>query len=145
MLSLNASAYDINEQFSVGGVVAGAVQCQVLSGAPDASNTCKGGAPFQLEVSLRPTDADEVFFKLGFAAGNAFNEITPFVIPPWAAVLEEDVKDINGRNRDYLLAACINIHSVSLMIIASEQLSASLTAPVTWMKTPMPTMNTRNS
>lgn len=105
MLSLNASAYNINDQFSVGGVLAGAVQCQDLSGAPDNADTCKGGAPFQLEVSLRPTDADEVFFKLGFAAGNALNEISPFIIPPWAAVLEEDVKDINGRNRDYLLAA----------------------------------------
>lgn len=105
LLSANASAYDINEKLAVGGVVAGAVQCQNLSGVADSSNTCKGAAPFQLEVSLRPSAADEVFFKLGFAAGNALNEITPFNIPPWAAVLEEDVKNINGSNRDYLLAA----------------------------------------
>ena len=30
---------------------------------------------------------------------------SPFVLAPWAADLEEDCKDINGRNRDYLLTA----------------------------------------
>jgi porin len=29
----------------------------------------------------------------------------PFFLAPWAADLEDDVKDINGRNRDYLLQA----------------------------------------
>jgi porin len=33
------------------------------------------------------------------------NETTPFVIRPWAADLENDVNNINGRNRDYLLTA----------------------------------------
>lgn len=30
---------------------------------------------------------------------------SPFYLAPWAASLEHDVKDINGRNRDYLLTA----------------------------------------
>ena len=64
LLSANASAYDINKKLAVGGVVAGAVQCQSLSNAADSSNTCKGAAPFQLEVSLRPTTADEFFSNL---------------------------------------------------------------------------------
>jgi porin len=45
------------------------------------------------------------FIKFGFAAGNGLDEISPFVIAPWAADLEDDVKDINSRNRDYLLTA----------------------------------------
>jgi hypothetical protein len=86
-------------------VLAGAVQCQNLSDAPGFSNTCEFAAPFQPEFSYRPTETDEVFFKLGFAAGNGINGNSPFIISPWAADLEDDVKNINGRNRDYLLTA----------------------------------------
>jgi porin len=98
-------AYDINEQVTIGGILAGAIQCQNLSDAPGFSNTCESAVPFQPEVSIRPTEDDEVFFKLGFAAGNGLNDKSPFKIPPWAADLEDEVKNINGRNRDYLLTA----------------------------------------
>ena len=98
-------AYDVNEQFSVGGILAGAIQCQNLSDAPGYDDTCEYGIPFQPEMSFRPNESDEVFFKLGFAAGNGLNEVTPFRVSPWAASLENDVKNINGRDRDYLLSA----------------------------------------
>ncbi|MBW1851631.1 MAG: carbohydrate porin, partial [Deltaproteobacteria bacterium] len=52
-----------------------------------------------------PTENDEIFVKFGFAAGNGLNESSPFLFSSWAADLENDVKDINGRNRDYLLTA----------------------------------------
>jgi hypothetical protein len=100
-----AHAYDINDKLSLGGVLAMAVQCQQVSDAPGFSNTCETSAPFQPEILFRPTDNDEVFFKLGFAAGNGLNSNSPFNISPWAADMEEDVKNINGRNRDYLLTA----------------------------------------
>jgi porin len=51
---------------------------------------------------------DEIFFLFGFAAGNGLPGVTPFILAPWAAGLEDDVKDINGRNRDYLLTAWYN-------------------------------------
>ena len=105
MLTSPALAYDINQQLSIGGVLAGAIQCQSLSDAPGFSNTCEGAVPFQPTVSIRPTADDEVFFKLGFAAGTGLNGNSPFNIDPWAAYLEEDVKNINGRNRDTLLTA----------------------------------------
>jgi len=98
-------AYEINDQLSIGGVLAGANQCQDISDAPGFSNTCEGAVPVQLEVSIRPTTADEVFLKLGYAAGNGMNGNSPFVIAPWAADLEDDLKNINGRNRDNLLTA----------------------------------------
>ncbi len=98
-------AYEFNDNFSLGGVLAGAIQCQSVSDSPDSSNTCESAVPFQPDVSIRPTEADEVFFRLGFAAGNGLNDTTPFNIPPWAASLEADVKNINGRDRDYLLTA----------------------------------------
>jgi hypothetical protein len=98
-------AYDINEQLSIGGVLAGTIQCQNLSDAPSFSDTCETAVPFQPAISIRPTKADEVFFKLGFAAGNGIKAVTPFVLPQWSADLEDDVTNINGRNRDTLLTA----------------------------------------
>jgi porin len=105
MTAQPALAYEINEQLSISGILAGAFQCQDVSGAPGSTSTCKGAVPFQPELSFRPTGADEVFIKLGFAAGNGLNKDSPFVIAPWAADLQDDVKNINGRSRNYLLTA----------------------------------------
>lgn len=97
-------AYDVNESLSVGVTIAGALQCQRPSGG-DADEECRGAAPVQPELSFRPSATDELFFKLGFAAGNALNETSPFLLAPWAAYLKDDVKNLNGRNRDHLLVA----------------------------------------
>jgi hypothetical protein len=104
-LGAQAAAYDVTEQFSIGGVIAGSMQCQRLSGKAGADNECYGALPFQPELSFRPTDSDELFVKAGFAHGNGLNDKSPFVLAPWAAWLHNDVKNINGSSRDYLLAA----------------------------------------
>ena len=93
-------AYDLNEQFAIGGVMAGAYQYQWVD---DDKNKGRGAAVFQPEMSFRPNDNNEFFTKFGFAAGNAQNGISNFNFASWASDLEDDVKDINGRNRDYLL------------------------------------------
>lgn len=110
-------AFDVKDSFSIGGVLAGAIQCLDLSeqstGVSSSDSTCEGAVPVQPELSWRPTEADEIFVKLGFAAGNALNTNPPLflatdtslILAPWAADLEDDVKDINGRSRDYLLTA----------------------------------------
>jgi porin len=59
----------------------------------------------QVEVSLRPNPANELFLKLGFGADNGLNPVSPWVLVPWAADLEDNVKDINSSGRDYLLSA----------------------------------------
>lgn len=115
-------AYEINERLSIGGVLAGAFQCQEVSDAPGSNDTCKGAVPFQPELSFRPTGADEVFVKLGFAAGNGMNGRSPFAIAPWAADLEDDVKNINGRSRDHILTAWYK-HTFS---ISGHSLSTTL-------------------
>jgi porin len=104
-LGAHAHAYDVNEQFSIGGILAGSMQCQRLSGTSGADDECDGALPLQPEVSFRPTDSDELFVKLGFAKGNGLNGKSPFELAPWAADLHDDVKDINGSSRDYLLTA----------------------------------------
>jgi len=104
--TLTAFAYDINDKLSVGGVLAGAYQYQSIDDESDTfDDTGRGALPVQPEISFTPTEKDEIFVKFGFAAGNGLNEESPFILAPWAADLEDDVKDINGRNRDYLLTA----------------------------------------
>ena len=97
--------YDVTDKFSLGGILAGAVQCQTLDDATTADDECRGAMPMQLEASFRPTEQDELFVKLGFAAGNGLNKVSPFALAPWAADLHDDVKNLNTRSRDYLLSA----------------------------------------
>lgn len=119
-LVLPASAYDLTERFSIGAVLGAAGQCQEgLGGAVDADgqalseDTCRGGMPFQLELSVRPSERDELYALLGFAVDNGLNTVSPFVLAPWAVDLEDDLRDINGRGRDYLLQAWYK-HTVTL-------------------------------
>ena len=123
-----AQAYDVNDQLSIGGILAAAGQCQDVSARLPSEtyreviddsvdqplldgtfyafdNTCRGGMPFQMEVSFRPDESNEFFVKLGFAADNGLNIVSPWVLAPWAADLKDDVQDINGSGRDDLLTA----------------------------------------
>lgn len=101
---LPVEAYDLTDTLSVNGMLAGTYQYQLLDS--ESGDDDGGGAViFQPELSLRPTDRDEFFVKLGFAADNGINDQTPFTLAPWAADLENDVQGINGRNRDYLFEA----------------------------------------
>ena len=79
-------------------------------------------------LSFTPTTADTFHVGLGFAAGNGLNKKSPFQLSPWGADLHDDVKDINGRGRDYLLnawyrhafqLAADNVFSVTAGIIDS--------------------------
>jgi hypothetical protein len=112
-LAAPAPAFDVNDQLSIGGVIAGSVQCQRLSEKAGADNECDHAVPLQPEVSFRPTGSDELFVKAGFASGNGLNGKSPFALSPWAADLHDDVKDINGSSRDYLLTAWYR-HSFAL-------------------------------
>jgi len=90
-------AYDVTEYFSVSGVLAGAVQCQVILNEGQAGNECDGALPFQPELSLRPWESGELFVKLGFAWGNGLNDDSPFELEAWAADLQDAVEDVNGH------------------------------------------------
>ena len=106
LFQTNALSYDVTDKFSVGGVLAGAYQ--YLQGDEDATGEDVDDGPkatvvFQPEMSFRPYENSELFAKFGFAANNGLNVKSPFVLATWAADLEDDVEDINGRSRDYLL------------------------------------------
>ena len=104
-LRLDGYTYQINDRLSIGGVLAGAYQYEDVSGDPESDSNSGGAIPFEPEVSYTLTDRDEIFFKFGFASGNGLNDKTAFNLAPWAAPLEDDVVDINGRNRSYLLTS----------------------------------------
>jgi porin len=94
-----------SEKIEVTGLMAGMGQYQSLSDSDSGDNTTNGAYVFQPEINLNATDVDEFAVKFGFAAGNGLNGYSPFGVAPWAADMEEDVKNISGRNRDYLLTA----------------------------------------
>jgi len=107
LLAGRASTYEINDKLSIGGVIAGAFQYQSIRDAPGFESRGRGALAIQPEIDFAPTDNDEVFVKLGFGAGNGLmgEGQSPFILALWAADLEDDCKNINGRNRDYLLTA----------------------------------------
>ncbi len=108
LLSAGSSlSYEINDKLSIGGIIAGAWQYQGIGDAPGFDSQGRGALAFQPEVSFTPTRNDELFAKFGFGAGNGLmaKGKSPFILWTWAADLEDDCKNINGRNRDYLLTA----------------------------------------
>lgn len=123
-----ARAYEVNDKLEINGLLAGAYQCQEVSGLEDSDNICRGALPFQPELIYNPTGQDQFFVKFGFAAGNGLNENSPFVLAPWAADLEADVKDINGRDRSYLLEAWY-AHTFKLSEDNSIQITGGIVDP----------------
>ena len=101
-ISLDSHALEINEKLSINGVLAGSYQYQDVGSDDDIG---RGAVPFQFELAYAPGPQDVFNAKFGFAAGNGLNDVTSFNLSPWAADLEDDVKNINGRDRDYLLTA----------------------------------------
>ncbi|MBW2095219.1 MAG: carbohydrate porin [Deltaproteobacteria bacterium] len=107
VLAGNGFGYEINDKLSIGGIIAGEWQYQDINDAPDFDSKGRGAMVFQPEISFTPTDSDELFACFGFGAGNGLMEEgkSPFILAPWAADVQDDYKDISGRNRDYLLTA----------------------------------------
>ncbi len=108
LMATNGFGYEINDKFSIGGIMAGIYQYQSIGDAPEEyENEGRGLLLFEPEISFTPTENDELFAKFGFGAGNGLDGEgrSPFVIPPWGGNVQDDYKEINGRNRDYLLTA----------------------------------------
>ena len=99
-----ALSYDINEKFTVEGTLTGVYQYGDFD-AEGVDDADRGAVAFDLGVNFHPSESDEFQVTLGFAAGNGLNDVNPFSLVPYAGDLEDDLKDINGRNRDYLLEA----------------------------------------
>jgi hypothetical protein len=99
-----ATAYDVTEKLSLEGTLTGVYQYGDfdIRGLSDAD---RGAVVFDVGANFHPTETDEFQVTMGYAAGNGLNSVNPFSLAPYADDLEDDLKDINGRNRDYLLEA----------------------------------------
>lgn len=95
----------ILDRISINGVMAGVYQYQNVDNARGSRDTGRGAFVFQPEIGFALSDSDEISAKFGFGGGNGLNTRSPFVYSTWAADVEDDYKDIGGRNRDYLLTA----------------------------------------
>jgi hypothetical protein len=100
----SARAYDLNEKLSIEGTLTGVYQYADLD-IKGRDNAGRGAAVLDLGANFHPTDADEFQVTLSFAAGNGLNYLNLFSLTPFSDDLEDDLKDINGKNRDYLLEA----------------------------------------
>ena len=98
------SAYDLNEKLTIEGTLTGVYQYGDFD-FEGIKDTGRGSGVLDLCINFHPTDKDEFQITLSCAAGNALNTIAPFSLVPYSDDLEDDLKDINGRNRDYLLEA----------------------------------------
>jgi porin len=101
---LSSRAYDLNEKLSIEGTLTGVYQYGDLD-IKGRDNAGRGTAVFDLGMNFHPTDKDEFQVTLSFAAGNGLNYLNLFSLAPFSDDLEDDLRDINGRNRDYLLEA----------------------------------------
>jgi porin len=121
---LKIYAYDINDKLSLEGTLTGIYQYGDWN-AEDVDDTGRGAGVLNLGANFYPTSIDEFYIRLCFAAGNALNDIAPFSLAPYGGDLEYDLKNINGRNRDYLLEAWYK-HTFTL----SENTSLGITGGI---------------
>jgi porin len=99
-----ATAYDVTEKLSLEGTLTGVYQYGDFD-VERLDDADRGTVVFDLGVNFHPTEIDEFQLTVSAAAGNGLNSVSPFTLAPYADDLEDDLKDINGRNRDYLLEA----------------------------------------
>jgi len=62
----------------------------------------RGSGVLDLNLSLKPTENDQIFARASFAKGSGLKEVNPFVLYPNADDLFVDLRDINGHSRDHL-------------------------------------------
>jgi porin len=103
--SVTAQGYEVTDRFSANGLAAAAGQCQFLAGNASDDDACRGAVPLGLQLDYKLTEQDLLNARLALVAGNGLNPVSPFQAATWAADLQDDVRDINGRGRDYLLTA----------------------------------------
>lgn len=101
--SLIGSAFGLGfrEKFALQGDLTGVYQW-LLREKGGFEDKDAGSLVFDGRLSFKPTHKDEFSLRASFAWGNGLKELSPFVLSVNADDLKDDLKDINGRGRDYL-------------------------------------------
>jgi len=103
-----AFAYDVTEKFTVDATLSLVYQKVSLDDQEAQSigvedSVGRGSGTMDLGFNFHPTDVDEFQVTLSFGAGNGLKYTPIFSLATNADDLESDLKNINGRDRDYLL------------------------------------------
>jgi porin len=103
-------AFSVSEKLDVTMALRGLLQHGNYSNALDADGReldtrTKGAGVFDLMVDYRPTGAGTFYGWARFAAGNALNDVGGVDLEPYGEPLEDELRDINGSGRNYLLEA----------------------------------------
>ncbi len=102
--SVFAFAYDINEKLTIDGTLTGVYQYGNYD-VKGLDNKDGGTVILDLGFNYHPTETDEFQITASFAGGNGLDNGNPFSLTTYADDLEDGLKNINGRDRDYLLEA----------------------------------------
>jgi len=99
-----------DDRFDFGGTATGVIQAGVFDHAVDAAgrtigDTTRGSLAVDLHGSMAVGTSGTAFAKGSFAEGNGLDGVGGVSVRVNADDLEDDVKDINGTGRDYLLEA----------------------------------------
>jgi hypothetical protein len=105
-----AAGFEVNDQVDITTAFRGLVQLGDYASAHGSGgkplDTATGGAGIlDLTASFQPTAADKLFAWGRFAAGNGLNGTGGLALDPYGDPLANDLTDINGSGRNYLLEA----------------------------------------
>ena len=105
-----ASAIELTDKVTLGATFTGVHQYGDYDDAFDDSGDPigeqdKGTLAVDIKGEFRPTPNDSLYAVVSFAKGNGLKGLGGLSVAVNADDLEDDVKDINGRGRDYLLEA----------------------------------------
>jgi len=97
-------AIELSDSASADIVLTSVMQQGSFSGT-SVRDGARGTFVAEVALSFEPSEKDAFGLRASAAAGNAFNDVNPLSLAPYADDLEDDVTDINGTTRDYLLSA----------------------------------------
>ena len=108
--SANVFAYDVTKELSFDLTISGVYQYVDYNDAQgDDDGLARGSIAPDISINFHPTKLDEFQVTFSFPAGDGlYNNLksgSKFILTPYADDLEDDVKNINERDRDYLLEA----------------------------------------
>ena len=109
-LSFPVSSFELGEVVTIDAALRGVVQHGRYNNATNdkgeqLDRETGGTAIGDLEIDIAATPRDTFWTRLRFAKGNALNNIGGIELHPYNGPLEDEVKDINGSGRNYLLEA----------------------------------------
>ena len=108
LLTAQASATDSSARLGIEThtIVQHGIYHDAVSDAGESiSDRTRAAGIVDLVFDYRPLPRNQFWTRLRWAEGNALNNTPGLVLPPYGGDVEDDVRDINGHERDYLLEA----------------------------------------